>query len=116
MLVDGFLFKGSCLCILESSLHIFVIKEGNNTEHFGNDKISLVRKRFYWLGVDRDVPYFVQRRRICNISKGSTSNAGLYIPLPIPSNPWPDSSIDFVLGLPQTLYGWDSIFVVVDRF
>ena len=52
----------------------------------------------------------------CRKAKFRMHPHGLYTPLPIPSMPWVDISMDFILGLPKTSKGKDSIFVVVDCF
>ncbi|KAK6155787.1 hypothetical protein DH2020_010035 [Rehmannia glutinosa] len=113
---DGFLFKGVCLCIPVCSLRLRLIAELHGVGHAGRDRsIDLVRRRF-WPTLHRDVARYVARCRICNVSKGTSTNAGLYRPLPVPTRPWSAISMDFVLGLPRTQRGYDSIFVVVDRF
>jgi hypothetical protein len=52
----------------------------------------------------------------CNKAKSQLNPHGLYMPLPIPSVPWEDISMDLVLGLPRTKRGTNNIFVVVNHF
>lgn len=114
---DGFLFKGLHLCVTECSLRHKIIQELHNEGHIGRDRtLQLVVSSYFWPSLRRDVERYVERCRICQQAKGKASNAGLYLPLPIPTQPWTDVSMDFVLGLPRTQCGNDSIFVVVDRF
>jgi hypothetical protein len=85
--------------------------------HFGHDKTyAQLSSSYYWPGMRSDVKKFVDRCRICQYAKGKQQNTGLYQPFPIPDRSWDAISMDFVLGLPRTQRGSDSIFVVVDIF
>ena len=59
---------------------------------------------------------YVEECLIFQQAKGGSSNVGLYTPLPIPHKPWDSVSMDFVVGPPRTKSGYNSIFVIVDRF
>lgn len=116
-IIDGFLFKDTQLCVPSCSLRLKIIDDLHKEEHVGRDRtLQLVTNSYYWPGLRRDVERYVERCRACQLAKGHASNAGLYLPLPIPTMPWTELSMDFVLGLPRTHRGNDSIFVVVDRF
>lgn len=115
--LDGFLLRDNRLCIPDCSLHLQLISELHNEGHIGRDRtLHLITTSYFWPSLHRDVERFVERCVICQQSKGQASNAGLYLPLPIPTQSWTDISMDFVMGLPRTQKGYDSIFVVVDCF
>ena len=58
----------------------------------------------------------IERCVACKKAKGKENAYGLYMPLRIPKQPLTDIDMDFVLGLPRTQCGKDSVMVVVDRF
>ncbi|KAK1595677.1 hypothetical protein QYE76_018379 [Lolium multiflorum] len=117
---DGFLFRANKLCVPESSVRLLLLQEshaGGLMGHFGREKtLLMLADHFYWPKMRRDVDRYVKRCITCNKSKSKLKPHGLYTPLPAPTTPWEDISMDFVLGLPRTKRGHDSIFVVVDRF
>ena len=119
-LFDGFLFKRNRLCIPKCSMRELLIKEahgGGLMGHFGVIKTyDMLLEHFFWPGMKHDVHKVCEHCITCREAKSRVKPHGLYTPLPVPSEPWTDLSMDFVLGLPRTRKGRDSIFVVVDRF
>nr|KYP53289.1 Transposon Ty3-I Gag-Pol polyprotein [Cajanus cajan] len=85
--------------------------------HFGIEKnFLLLKEKFFWPYMKRDVQRFFSRCIACLQAKSTTKPHGLYTPLSISNAAWVDISMDFILGLPRTQRGKDSIFVVVDHF
>jgi hypothetical protein len=90
---------------------------GGLARHFGHEKtFSKLNESYFFPGMREDVKTFVDRCRICQHSKGKRQNVDFYQPLPIPTRLWDAVSMDFILGMPRTQRGFDSIFVVVERF
>ena len=117
---DGYLMRANKLCIPDSSLRLLLLQEshgGGLMGHFRRDKtLATLSKNYFWPKMFRDVNRFTNRCSTCRKAKSKAQSHGLYMPLPIPYQPWEDISMDFVLGLPRTRNGKDSVFVVVDRF
>jgi hypothetical protein len=118
MINDGFVFRANCLCIPVGSIRLLLMQEaheGGLMGHFGPKKMEdVLASNFFWPKMRRDVERFVARCTTCQKAKSRLNPLGLYMPLPIPSIPWADVFMDFVLGLLRTKRGRDIIFVVVD--
>jgi hypothetical protein len=75
-----------------------------------------MRKMFWWKNMKRDIAEFVAQCDTCNRVKAEHQKpAGLLRPLDIPMWKWESISMDFIVGLPQTPQGHDSIWVIVDH-
>ncbi len=76
----------------------------------------LIKRRFWWLSMARDIQCFVLACSACAVSKTSNRHpAGLLQPLSVPSRPWSHISLDFVTDLPPSS-GNTVVLTVVDRF
>jgi hypothetical protein len=100
LLQDGLLYPAS-------SVHLLFLQEahgGGLMGQFGVKKSEdVLAAHFFWPKMRRDVERYVSRSTTCNKAKSRLNPQGLYMPLPIPSVPWEDIFMDFVLGLPRTM-------------
>jgi hypothetical protein len=82
--------------------------------------MSRVRARYFWKGVKKDVEQYVRFCHICQTTKVVRQLPyGPLQPLPVPSYPFEEISMDFITDLPPLSDGRggyvDSILVIVDR-
>jgi hypothetical protein len=120
ILNDGFVFRANKLCIPDGFVRLLLLQEahvGGLMGHFGVKKTEdVLAAHFFWPHMRRDVERFMARCTTCQYAKSRLNPHGFYMRLPVPSVPWKDILMDFVLGLPHTQKWRDSIFVVVDQF
>src|SRR3954453_19049567 len=78
---------------------------------------ATLHQNFYWPRMNQDTRNYVKSCNSCQCIKASQQvPAGLLQPLPIPSYPWEQVSMDFITHLPKTKKGYDAIVVFVDMF
>ena len=85
--------------------------------HPGSNKMYQdLKQQFWWTRMKRKIAKYASECDTCRRVKAShLRSAGPLQPLNIPSWKWEDISIDFIIGLPKTSKGYDSIWVIVDR-
>ncbi|CAA0822189.1 Uncharacterized mitochondrial protein AtMg00860, partial [Striga hermonthica] len=87
------------------------------TIHPGSTKMYQdLRKSFWWRGMKRQVAKFVDGCLVCQQVKAERQKPrGLLQPLEVPLWKWECITMDFLVGLPKSRGGYDSIWVIVDR-
>jgi hypothetical protein len=87
------------------------------SRHRGEQTMRVaVRKSFYRIEMKQDVKHVVCIYVKCQSIKSMYKKKyGLVIHLLIPSEPWENVSVDFIIQLPKW-NGMDTILVVVDQF
>jgi hypothetical protein len=75
-----------------------------------------LKKKFWWTQMKREIARYVLE---CDTSQGVKADhlrpVGILQPLSIPRWKWENICMDFIMGLPHTLRGYNSIWVVVDH-
>ena len=93
-------------CVPHSSLRKLLVREaheGGLMRHFGIAKtLNVLKEHFFWPHMKRDVDRICEKCITCKHVKSRVLPHGLYNPLPIPTEPWVDISMDFILGLPRS--------------
>jgi IS30 family transposase len=75
-----------------------------------------LKQRYWWYGMKRDVVAHVALCDTCHRVKAEHQRpAGLLQPLKVPEWKWEEIGMDFIVGLPRTCDGYDSIWFIVDR-
>ena len=76
----------------------------------------ILREHYWWQVIKRDIARFVARCLTCQQVKAEHQRpAGESQPLSIPEWKWEYVTMDFVIGLPRTSSGYNSVWVIVDR-
>ena len=75
-----------------------------------------IKDLYWWDGLKKDVVDYVSKCLTCQQVKAEHQKpSGKLQPLPIPEWKWERITMDFVVGLPRSRDGYDSIWVIVDR-
>jgi hypothetical protein len=76
-----------------------------------------LKQHYWWTKMKIEIARYVARCDTCRHVKAiHMKTVGPLQSLPAPTWKWEDISMDFIVGLPRTAKGYDSIGVIVGRF
>ena len=118
---DGILIMGNRLCVPDKDdLRREILDKAHNTPyamHPGTTKMyNTLKQHYWWQGLKKDVARFVSKCLTCQQVKAEhQAPSGMLQPLAILVWKWEKITMDFVMGLPKTLKGYNVVWVIVDR-
>jgi hypothetical protein len=75
-----------------------------------------LKKKFWWTRMKQEIAKYVVECDTCHrVKVEHLRTAGNLQPLSVPEWKWEDICMDFIVGLPRTSRGNDSIWVIVDH-
>lgn len=103
----------------KSRLKMMILEEVHRSAlniHHGDTKVYQDLKKILWCpGMKKDVVKFVYSCLVCqNMKIEHHKSYGLMQPLSISEWKWDSLSMDFMLGFPRIVKGYDLIWVIVD--
>jgi hypothetical protein len=118
---QGTLWYKKHICVPEiKEIGESILREAHDSAysiHPGSTKMYHdLKSRYWWYGIKRAIAEYVALCDNCQRVKAEHQTpAGLLQPLKIPEWKWEEISMSFIVGLPKTQSGYDSIWVIVDR-
>jgi hypothetical protein len=118
---QGTLWLGKQICVPDlKPIKESILRDALDSaysSHPGSTKMYKdLKTRYWWNGMKRDVMEYVALCDTCQrVNAEHQRPAELLQPLKITEWKWEEIGMDFIVGLPRTQAGYDSIWVIVDR-
>jgi hypothetical protein len=112
---QGTIWFKNMTCVPEiDSLRETILREAHDSAysiHPGSTKMYQdLKQKYWWYGLKKDVASHVALCDVCQrVKTEHQRHAGLLHPLKIPEWKWEEIGMDFIVGLPRTSTGYDSI-------
>jgi hypothetical protein len=118
---EGVLWYKGRICVLDiKELKHKILCEAHGSSYSthpgGNKMYHDLKATYWWYGMKRDVTEYVALCDTCQqVEAEHQWPAELLQPLQVPEWKWEGIAMNFIMGLPRTQSGYDSIRVIVDR-
>ncbi|WVZ80216.1 hypothetical protein U9M48_027709 [Paspalum notatum var. saurae] len=118
---QGTLWYKNRICVPKvDSMRKLILSEAHDTAYSihpsSTKKYYDLKERFWWYDMKRSVAKYVAICDTCQCVKAEHQRpVGLLQPLKVPEWKWKEITMYFIVGLPRTQKGYNSIWVVVNR-